>query len=260
MFQAIILGKSGRLQQLGRIFHQDHNKAAALLCLDHIFATPPHIQEATIQHTISLLAMFITYTRLLHDIANLVEPCNDLLVQKLFAFQVSREDMFSVFPGASLYREVDNQQEPPFHEKDGKRSVSRRDLSRILKNYLAERLRSRIMEENDICRRAKVFSPCLNALLGTCTRTECPRDHVDPAILNPDWYNLRVRIHLQQILVFQNLHFVNLGTERGKQRRYAVQHLYSAELKLMTRMADTGLTGYMKHSIPISMPMDAART
>jgi hypothetical protein len=227
MFHAIISGNSDRLQQLGLIFHKNQNKAAALLCLDHIFDTPPHIQGATIQHTISSLAMFYTYVRLLHNIANLVEPCHDPLVQKLFAFQVSREDMFEIFRSASLHREVDDKQERLFHEKDGKRSVSRGDLSHILKFYLGERLQSRIMEENDICRRAKVFSPCLNALLGTCARVDCPRDHVDPAILNPDWYNLRVRIHLQQILIFQNLHFVNLRTER--QRMYVAQRVYCAE-------------------------------
>jgi hypothetical protein len=259
MFQAIISGNSDRLQQLGLIFHKKQNKAAELLCLDHIFNTPPRIQGATIQHTISSLAMFYSYSRLLHDIANLADPCHDSLVQKLFAFQVSREDMFSIFRSASLHREVDDQQERLFHEQDGKLSVSRVDLSRVLKTYLGERLRSRITEENDICRRAKLFSPCLNALLGTCVRTDCPRDHVDPAILNPDWYNLRVRIHLQQILVFQNSHFVILGSERGKQRMYVAQRIY-CEANDKNIMADTGLTGYMRRSIPISMPMDATRT
>jgi hypothetical protein len=168
--------------------------------------------------------MFYAYTRPLHDIASLVDPCNNQGVQQLFAFQALREDVFSIFPCAFLYREVANQQVLFFQEKDGKRSVSRRDLSHVLKNALGERLRARVMEENDICRRMRVFSPCLYALLGTCTRPECPRDHPDPAKLNPDWYNDRVRIHLQQILIFQNLHFVNLGPERGKQQMYVPQY------------------------------------
>jgi hypothetical protein len=219
MFQAIIARDAKQLQQLGFKFYDD-NKPAALLCLDQIFIAPPLIQGATIQETISSLEMFYAYTRLVHDIAGHADPCNDRPVQKLFAFEVSREDVFSIHPGTFLYGEVADQQALFFRGADGKRLVSRRDLSRVLKHSLGERLRSRVMQENEICRRAKVFSPCINAFLGTCAKTtaDCPRDHVDPVIMKPDWYNNRVRIHLQQIQIFQSLHFVRLGAERGKQQ------------------------------------------
>jgi hypothetical protein len=218
MFQAIISHDSKRLQQLGLKFYKEGNKSAALLCLDHIFVAPPWIQGATMQETISTLEMFYAYTRLSHDIAVHADPCNNGPVQKLFAFKVAREDVFSVQPGAFLYGEVADQQALFFRGENGTRLVSRRDLSRVLKNSLGERLRGRVMQENEICRRAKVFSPCLNALLGTCTRVECPRDHVDLPAIKPEWYNNRVRIHLQQIKIFQSLHFVRLGAERGKQQ------------------------------------------
>jgi hypothetical protein len=200
-----------------------------LLCLDHVFATPPRIHGATIHETITLLEMLYAYTRLLHDIANLVDPCDDQSVQKLFTFQSAREDMFWVLPSGRLYCEVVEQQMPFFEQeqKDGisaKWLVSRGDLSYVLRNYLVERLRFRVLEESEICRRAKVFSPCLNHRLAACTREECRLDHVDPGMLNPAWYNHCVRIHLQQILIFQNLHFVNLGLERGKQQMYVDQH------------------------------------
>jgi hypothetical protein len=165
--------------------------------------------------------MFYAYTRLVHDIAGHPDPCNERLVQKLFAFEVSRDDVFSVHPGTFLYRETADQQALFFQGGHERHLVSRGDLSRVLKQSLGERLRSRVMQENEICRRAKVFSPCLNAFLGTCTKSpaDCPRDHVDLAGMKPEWYNNRVRIHLQQIQIFQSIHFVRLGAERGKQQK-----------------------------------------
>jgi hypothetical protein len=162
--------------------------------------------------------MFYAYTRLSHDIAVHADPCDNGPVRKLFAFEVAREDVFSVHPGTFLYGEVADQQALFFRAEDGIRLVSRRDLSRVLKNSLGERLRGRVVQENEICRRAKVFSPCLNALQGNCTRIECPRDHVDLSNIEPEWYNNRVRIHLQQIQIFQSLHFIRLGPDRGKQQ------------------------------------------
>lgn len=220
MFQAIVSGNLGHLEQLGLRFYQEHNKPAALLCLDHIFVDPPRIQEATIQQTISSLEMFSAYARLLHDVATHADPCNDRRVQQLFAFQASREDVFGIFPDSFLFREVADRQVLYFQEKDGRRTVSRRELSGVIKNALGDHLRSKVTEENEICRKANIFSPCLYALLGSCTRAECHRGHPDPVMLNPEWYNSRVRIHLQQILIFQNLHFVDMGLERGKQQMY----------------------------------------
>lgn len=222
MFQAIVIGDFVQLEQLGLKLYREDNKPAALLCLDHIFVVPPYIDRPTIEATISTLEMFFAYTRLLHDIACLDDPCNNLPAQKLFAFQASRAEAFSISPGALLYDEVADQQMLFSQEKDGKRSVPRRDLSRVLKTLLGNRLRCRVLEENQVCCRAKVFSTCLDALLGTCTNGECGRVHVDPAILNPGWYNDRVRIHLLQIQVFQTLHFVNPVPERDEQQMYVV--------------------------------------
>jgi hypothetical protein len=211
-----------QLQELGLKFHLENNKPAALLCLDHIFIRPPQVQRATIQETVLLLEMFYTYASLLRDIAFLSDPCTPRLVQKFLAFQMSKEDEFTIPLGTFLYDQLTAQRAHSAEGEEGVRLISKLELSRVLKYALSERLRSRVMLENEVCRRAKVFSPCLYALLGTCSRPECPRDHVDPSVL---WYNNRVRIHLQQIQIFQTLHFINLGPEQGKQHRYVIQYL-----------------------------------
>lgn len=234
MFRAIVSENLAQLQELALKFYLENNKPAALLCLDHIFIRPPQIQTATIQETVSLLGMFYTYASLLRDIAFLSDPCALPLVQKLLAFEGFKNEGFSISPGTFLYDQLSAQQAHSTNEEEV-RVISRLELSRVLKYALSERLRSRVMLENEICRRAKVFSPCLYALLGTCTRPECPRDHVDPSTLKLDWYNNRVRIHLQQIQIFQTLHFINLGPERGKQHKYVIRYLgyYHLDLNLI---------------------------
>jgi hypothetical protein len=123
----------------------------------------------------------------------------------------------------------------PFSEgrdKHPSRLVSRRDLTRVLRVSLSERLWCKVMEENEICLTAKVFSPCLYALLGTCTR-ECSRDHVDPATLNQPgfYYNCRVRLHLKQIQIFQTLRFIDPGNECTGQQRYVFDRRLDIKLE-----------------------------
>lgn len=219
MFRAIMSEDSTQLQELGLKFHLENNKSAALLCLDRIFFTPPQIQGATIQETVTSLEMFFAYASLLRQIICLPDPCAPCLVQKLLAFESSKEDEFSIPPGTFLYDQSTLQHAYSTEGEEGTLLISRRELSRVIKRALSERLRSRVMLENEICLRAKAFSPCLHALLGTCPRPECPRDHADPSVSKLDWYNHRVRIHLQQMQILQT---INLGSDRARQQRYVM--------------------------------------
>lgn len=223
MFQAILSQDVPRLQQLGLKFHLEDNKPAALLCLDHVYSYPFGFQETTFEETISALEIFHAYASLLHDVAFTPEPCREGIIQRLFAFSPEREDRFLVHKGTFLYNAI-AKQEVQFSEANHDiQLVSQTELSQAFKNSVSERLRRRVMEENEVCRSAKIFSPCLYALEGSCQRStsECPRIHVDPARLNQKWYNDRVRIHLQQILIFQTLHSVYLE-ERWWQQRYMI--------------------------------------
>lgn len=221
MFQAIVSNDIPRLRQLGLKFHFEANKPAALLCLDHVHRSPFGFQGTTHEEMISTLEIFHTYARLLHDFTFSPDPCHERTVQKLFAFKPRMEDNFAVPKGTFLYNAIASAEPMVQSDEtdDQVRLVPQTELSQVFKQSLSERLRCRVMEENEVCRSAKVLSTCLNALEGSCQRSECPRDHVDPARLNPKWYNDRVRIHLQQILIFQTLHSIDLGQERWWQQR-----------------------------------------
>ncbi|KZP30397.1 hypothetical protein FIBSPDRAFT_1038357 [Athelia psychrophila] len=235
MFKAIQAKDMKVLEQLGLQFWKAGNKEAALLCLDHIFLDPPRLHDIGIQATISALEMFFGYSTLLHDVACWKDPCGNAPIRKLFAFDELREDVFAVTPGSTLYREVANQQ-MFFQDKDGCRSVSRNDISRVLRRWLTERLRHRVLEENQLCKAAKFFQrpqyPCLDALLGACRMPKCQQPHIRPSDITIPWHQARVRLHLLQIQIFGTLHFVDLGpgTQREDEQRYWLDRLY-AEIK-----------------------------
>lgn len=222
MFRALVAGNVGDLERLGLKFDELGNKAAALRCLDHLFTHPPQIEGAsTIEETVKILETFFVYTNLLHDVTCLAPDnlCKSRAAQKLFAFEMVGEDMFAIAHGAILYGQVVHQEIPFIENQDGKRTVSWSGLSRALKTYLSDRLRDKVVEENQLCRRAKIFSPCLDALIGSCPwGVDCWRGHVNPVTLTPGWYNGRIRMHLLQIQIFQNLHFINIGSEKGRQK------------------------------------------
>jgi len=67
---------------------------------------------------------------------------------------------------------------------------------------LRKHLKSKVEEENNLCRQAKALMPCLvYSVYGRCRG--CNRDH---ATTDPKSYNLRVKLHLQQIVIYQALH------------------------------------------------------
>ncbi|KZP30395.1 P-loop containing nucleoside triphosphate hydrolase protein [Athelia psychrophila] len=222
MFKALVAGNAHDLQQLGLKFDQQENKAAALLCLDHINKTPVPIGEAqTIKKGIELLEPFLVYAQLLHDAACIKDPSRNRTAQRLFAFIARAEDLFTISHGTFL-ADID----APFIEMDGMRALSSQNLGRALKNGLSDRLKARVIEVHQLCRKARIFSPCLNALIGTCRSIDCRRGHFDSAALDSHWYNDRVRLCILQIQVYQQLHFIDIGPEQGREKIYLVNKFY----------------------------------
>lgn len=219
MFQAIIAKNGQQLEKLGRLFYHS-NKPASLLCLDHIFSTPFELYGSSIQEKANYLDMFFAYAKLLHDVAFIQDPCGKRLVQKLFSVQSLREDTFALPCGTFLYSAVAEQRVLYFGGK-GQRTVSNADLTRAFRSSLSERMRRRVMEENEVFRDAEFLSPCFNFLTGSCHRRDCSRAHVAGATVTA-WYNTRVRMHLQQILIFQTLHCIDIGDNRWYQQRYVL--------------------------------------
>lgn len=215
-------GDSTRLPHLGRNFYLQKNMPAALLCLDHYFVNPPRIIVMKGQEVAEILWMFHAYARLLHDVAFDRDPCNNPSIQKLFGFQRSTENLFLVPRGTFLHGILIGYRSP-IHRNDAESMlVSNWDLSQGFRRSLCDRLRRRVLEENEMCRKAQAFSPCLSFVVsGICNRTGCPQEHLRGTDLTLEWFNIRVRLHLQQILIFQTLHSIDIGLELPRQQGYA---------------------------------------
>jgi len=206
MFHVIKLGNKSRLQELGTKFHHAHeNDIAALLCLDHAFISPPAIQVATTAEVSRQLACFEVYVSLMKEFLLMSDPCNKPSIQRLFGFQPSTEHVFLLRPGSQLYQSSPQILNAGSSDKGIR--VYERDLEGLIKAVLGERLRKRVSAENEMCQKAQSFAPCLPfAASGSCHRMGCPQEHVEAAALDLEWYNARVRIHLQQIRIYHALH------------------------------------------------------
>jgi hypothetical protein len=206
MFQAIMKGDIPRLRQTGEKFYQAGNTVAALLCFDHVFKTVPRMIVAKSKEMAGTLEIFSAYVRLLRDTALHPDPCNTPSIQKLLGFRAVTERDFLLPTGSFLYRYLSDYGNAAFRSSDDGAVVSTVALARMFRECLCDRLRHRVLQEDDMCRRAEAFSPCLGfGVYSVCNRPECPQVHVDTWSITPDWFNLRIRIHLQQILIIQTL-------------------------------------------------------
>jgi hypothetical protein len=207
MLQAVSKGDINQLRKLGEKFYKvDRNTVAALLCFDHVFKTAPRMLVATSSDMAHTLEAFHAYIQLLRDMALHPDPCNTPSIQKLFGFRALTEKDFLLPTHTFFERVMSEHGETAIRSSDDGHVVSSWVLARMFKRSLCERLRDKILQQEANCRGAQAFSPCLSfGVFGFCHRQECPQVHVDTWSIQPDWYNLRVRIHLQQILIVQTL-------------------------------------------------------
>jgi len=238
MFKAIISGASAELRQLGDTFLLAKNYPAALLCLDHHFINPPRIQVMNGHQVADILGVFLAYARLLHDMAVESDPCSSPSIQKLFGFRSQTENVILIPEGTFLHLILDRCQHTVLRSTVDGVLVSNRGLSRIFRQSLCDHLRHRVQEENVMCHKARTFSPCLTfAVFGNCNRpngVECPQEHSTSSYLNPDSYNVRIRIHLQQVLIFQTLFSIAHPPEMAIQQRYAGYVQWCRVVELIT--------------------------
>jgi hypothetical protein len=208
MFQCIVDRAVAKLESLGLAFSAANNCAAALLCLDHCFAGPPNIQALQVSAVAEGLCTFQTYVRTLRHFAFTVDPCSTPNVDKLFGYTREGKTRFLISPGTFLYVALHKSRRPAYtRSSDDGVLLSGVELRNTFHQALRTRLADRIREENQMCRRTKAFFPCMTfGVFGRCNRNDCPDEHVSG--LNPQKYNLRVRIHLQQILIYHSLQSV----------------------------------------------------
>ncbi|KAJ6569465.1 hypothetical protein B0H19DRAFT_938852 [Mycena capillaripes] len=201
-----------KLRLLAHSFLGCTDPAAALLCLDHYFTVPPKIPTLPIEAVAENLQVFFTYVKLLHHVALSVDPCNSSAAGLLFGFRKDGEN-YSIPPGTFIHFSL--------LDRSPNETVllTGTELRTILQRSLWDRFCRKIFEENEMCRLTKAFEgPCLAFAIfnGRCNRGDnCRQEHILAPAFDSREYNLRVRIHLQQILIYQGLR--NIDTD---QRRY----------------------------------------
>ncbi|KAK0506460.1 hypothetical protein EDD18DRAFT_1455776 [Armillaria luteobubalina] len=205
MFIAISQDQTSRLRELGLEFHKIGHSSAALLCLDQYFSRTLQIQSMALVDAIEELDLFYIYVNLLSAAVYQTDPCEDIATATLFGFQWMADNKFLVPRNTWLHiAALELQLRSATSNSDLILSAS--ELRGLFCCVLVDHIKQRINAENDECARSQAFQPCLVfAVSGFCTQPNCPGAHVSPSVIDAGYYNMRIRLHLQQILILQVL-------------------------------------------------------
>ncbi|KAI0369978.1 hypothetical protein BV20DRAFT_945276 [Pilatotrama ljubarskyi] len=229
MFRAIARRDMDKLRTLRNRFSARGNLAAAFLCLDHVFSTPLKLQTAPLAEVVETLQTFAEYVHMLHSWSVDREASENKAIRKLFAIQTSSEDLFFLPRESFLSTQTNSRITPSVRATDLGISLPRWELEQLLKSVLNGLLLRRVKEENHVLRALRVLQPCLTYVVyQQCNRVECPRHHGDFQHYDAIAYNTRVRIILQQILIYHSLHAIEHPRERAHQRNFWLEQLHAA--------------------------------
>ncbi|KAF8895020.1 hypothetical protein CPB84DRAFT_1782432 [Gymnopilus junonius] len=229
MFHFIDTGDSKNLRVLGRKFASDNHLTSAVLCFDHFFQSWPNIRNMSSADISELLEDFLQYCIMLQQLASIPNPSINPRIQRLFGIVPSSDNVFFLPFGTFLHARVIESRAILAGSNDQGIYISEWELSHRFRESLVERLNSRILVEANACvQDAAAFYPCpLHTITSHCYRRECPRQHVSAAELTHEWYNLHIKVHLQQILVIQVLAAPPLRKgDRLKHVRFWISRLY----------------------------------
>ncbi|KAK0506463.1 hypothetical protein EDD18DRAFT_32642 [Armillaria luteobubalina] len=203
MFKAIMENQGSQLRALGLKFHRMHYSAAALLCLDQYFTRAFRFQDLVLVDAVEELGLFHTYVRLLSTAAFRTDPSREVTIAALFGFRRNTANEFIVPQNTWLHSEILKLRNTP-SDSDLKLSVL--ELCELFRRVLQIHIKQRIIAENEECARSKAFRPCLRfAVSGHCMQSDCPKAHVSCSKIDSIYYNMRVHLHFQQIVILQSL-------------------------------------------------------
>ncbi|TFY54263.1 hypothetical protein EVJ58_g8968 [Rhodofomes roseus] len=230
MFRAIVANDASELLKLGEHFHIWHKDiASSLRCLDHAFMAIPKLRVASLREIAETLRHFNVYVALLHRYASAADLCEDEGIQRLFAFKMATDDFFLIPNDTFLFARCAHRLSQGSRQSDEGALVLRTELDRLLRHALQERLYTKIREENEECHMTRALQVCLPYFTtGRCLRAECHKDHVAAEGYDVESYNLRIRVHLQQILIYNSAHAVESRSEQAKQHRAWLRQLHEA--------------------------------
>ncbi|KAG5636543.1 hypothetical protein H0H81_007673 [Sphagnurus paluster] len=219
MFKAIVAYEGAELAKLGSSFLRQ-NTRCAVLCLHHYFQNFPRVTGKTVLELGNILSLFLAYIGILYDLAFRVDPrVAPTSVHKLFGIQRSTADEYLVPAGTFFHLPATISRRSQLPSDLGV-SISGWDFCQIFKRAICEHLSQRIAVHDDLWRHVPQLSPCLTFVTSAyCNRVACPKEHTPASSLSIEWYNARVRITLQQVLILQSLHFVRNGGNGDSERK-----------------------------------------
>lgn len=206
MFSTIARQQFDSLFCLGEQFLASNNLNAALLCFDYGFSSGiPSFSSLDLSQMTPVLSNLFEYVRILHNI--LFNVPENLDIWKVFGVKENIDDAtFTVTSGTFAYQhrgKVILDPTTDLKNDSNQISIPKDLLLGIIRGGLHERLCKLVAEENDACRHAPAFSICMHFItFGNCTQDPCPRSHVTP---DHDWFQLWIRAHLLQILIYHSI-------------------------------------------------------
>ncbi len=184
------------LDPLGRAFK--------LLALDFYFDDMSSALDVSSQSGIvSSLHLFCEYSLLMRVAALDKAPWDSPWLCTLFQIERDGEDVLTK-PGTLMYDDSmrSDSSRPEGQSECSAVSLSREEFSKDLNRLLWERLNARILEKDRLSSRLSPFDPCIQLTIhGTCRSNHSASHHLDES-----WFNRRVRFHLQQLMILDNLH------------------------------------------------------
>ena len=206
MFKVVVADNKDKITQLAKGFLLTDNFAAAGLCLNRYFTrirNRKFLKPSSIDQLSSYLELFLAYTRILSDLASPANSSKTTLAERLFGFRRlsagATHDTFTTLPGTFLHR---------FRELHmiGKldNALSEFELQHVLRRAVHEYLWDSVTKENLWFRELPQMASCLDLALPGGSHTTKGHPHDRPVTYH--WYNLRIRINLQQILILHTLH------------------------------------------------------
>ncbi|KAF8139769.1 hypothetical protein EV363DRAFT_1310578 [Boletus edulis] len=228
IFHAIAHADLPNLEKLSHVFIEER-KATALLALDHFFSSLPTLKSYKLQEVSLFLEKFRKYTRLLYQIISDADPLGTDRIKQLFCIREVSDTEYGLELGSFLHSSATSDPDGPMYLQSSVVALSKRQVVTALRKYVANHLRERVNEENDLCYEAVVFSPCLTHIITKqCNRDDCPLDHVNLADLDVKYYNTRIGIHLQQMCILQCMYSANQRLVRRITVVDWLVHLYEA--------------------------------
>lgn len=152
---------------------------------------------------VSSLHLFYEYSLLMKDGALDKAPWCSPWLCTLFQIESDGEAVW-MKPGTFIY-EAFMQVDPPRLDEQleySAISLSSERFSESINRLLWQRLKTRISEMDGISSRLSFFNPCIQlTIYGTCRLNHSASHHLDES-----WFNRRVRFHLQQVMILDNLY------------------------------------------------------